>query len=446
MNTDIRLSIGFFQNPKTRKLEKRLGLEGVIGLQKLWLWAAQSKPDGDLSGLDSEDIELAADWSGEDGAFTRELVALGWIDETETGYCLHDWADHNPWQAEAKSRSDKARQAAASRWGGEQAEKSTRSQRLAEARKKGTHTKEEWQEMLTFFDSTCVKCGAKDVTIVKDHITPIYQGGSDGIDNIQPLCCDCNASKGPENKDWRSHYAGANGKKMPSKWLPNACETPADLQKTPANACKNASPSPFLSSPIQKGNINIPPLVKPENEDSSPASKTSQRGEEDLYAEPGIDFLELREYYNEHFRPEGPMAGFAEFKQLRAARSFPGMSVIYHDLGEREKARCWNKGYAPSLAKYFRERTWLAPITPNGGRDQPQGGTSGKSFDVQGQAEMFRRVAAKFEKEQEDNANATSNGHRTQVNGAVRTGAELRQGNAGVATGILDASARAISA
>lgn len=29
MNSDIRLSVGFWQHPKTRKLVKRLGLEGV---------------------------------------------------------------------------------------------------------------------------------------------------------------------------------------------------------------------------------------------------------------------------------------------------------------------------------------------------------------------------------------------------------------------------------
>lgn len=69
MNTDIRLSVGFWQHPKTRKLIKRLGLEAIRSLQILWLWAAQNRPDGVLSGMDWEDIELAADWQGEERAF-----------------------------------------------------------------------------------------------------------------------------------------------------------------------------------------------------------------------------------------------------------------------------------------------------------------------------------------------------------------------------------------
>ena len=108
MNTDIRLSTGFWSHPKTRKLIKRLGLEGVRSLQILWLWAAQEKPDGSLAGMDWEDIELAADWQGEERAFFDHCLGV-WIDEVEGGYVLHDWAAHNPWQVNADDRSDKAR-------------------------------------------------------------------------------------------------------------------------------------------------------------------------------------------------------------------------------------------------------------------------------------------------------------------------------------------------
>ena len=62
MNTDIRLSVGFWQHPKAKKTARRLGLEGIRSLQVLWLWSTQYRPDGNLSGMDWEDIELAADW------------------------------------------------------------------------------------------------------------------------------------------------------------------------------------------------------------------------------------------------------------------------------------------------------------------------------------------------------------------------------------------------
>ena len=71
-----------------------------------------------------------------------------------------------------------------------------RSERLTAARAQGRHSKAEWVEMLEFFGNRCVRCGASgaDVSIVKDHIVPIYAGGSDAISNLQPLCRSCNAS------------------------------------------------------------------------------------------------------------------------------------------------------------------------------------------------------------------------------------------------------------
>ena len=115
MNIDIRLSVGFWSHPKTKKLVKRLGLDGVRSLQILWLWTAQNKADGHLTTMDWEDIELAADWQGEEGKFFEHCLGV-WIDEVDGGYVLHDWEEHNPWQAEAAARSEQARQNAKSGW------------------------------------------------------------------------------------------------------------------------------------------------------------------------------------------------------------------------------------------------------------------------------------------------------------------------------------------
>lgn len=97
-----------------------------------------------------------------------------------------------------------------------------RKQRLQAAREKGTHTPDEWVLMKIFFEHTCVKCFGESglVNVEKDHIIPIYQGGSDSITNIQPLCAMCNAAKGPENIDHRIDYCSVHGKEMPAEWLP----------------------------------------------------------------------------------------------------------------------------------------------------------------------------------------------------------------------------------
>jgi 5-methylcytosine-specific restriction endonuclease McrA len=73
----------------------------------------------------------------------------------------------------------------------------SRYERLKAARRKGSHTPDQWEALRTICGNRCVRCGGKD------HIQPIYQGGSDAIENIQPLCPPCNSSKGPEAIDHR---------------------------------------------------------------------------------------------------------------------------------------------------------------------------------------------------------------------------------------------------
>ena len=82
-----------------------------------------------------------------------------------------------------------------------------RSIRLAAARAKGTHTEAQWISFVSAFGCRCVICGEsmQSNEIQKDHIIPIYQGGSDGIENLQPLCGPCNASKGPDRTNWAEY-------------------------------------------------------------------------------------------------------------------------------------------------------------------------------------------------------------------------------------------------
>lgn len=92
--------------------------------------------------------------------------------------------------------------------------------RLSEARKKGTHTKKEWAEMKEFFEDTCCCCMGENglAHIEKDHVIPIYQGGSDSINNLQPLCAKCNSSKGSNISDWRPQLADFLNKELPKKY------------------------------------------------------------------------------------------------------------------------------------------------------------------------------------------------------------------------------------
>jgi 5-methylcytosine-specific restriction endonuclease McrA len=70
---------------------------------------------------------------------------------------------------------------------------------------KSTHTEEEWLELKAFYNFKCLRCGAQepDIKLTRDHVVPLTQGGSDSIDNVQPLCAHCNSKKNNKHIDYR---------------------------------------------------------------------------------------------------------------------------------------------------------------------------------------------------------------------------------------------------
>lgn len=58
----------------------------------------------------------------------------------------------------------------------------------------GKHSLEEWNDLLIEFNNRCAFC-RKKTKLTKDHIVPLSEGGTDYIDNIQPLCKSCNSKK-----------------------------------------------------------------------------------------------------------------------------------------------------------------------------------------------------------------------------------------------------------
>lgn len=61
----------------------------------------------------------------------------------------------------------------------------------------GSHTKKQFLELKLQYKLTCPVCLRKEpeIKLQEDHIKPLFLGGSNDIENIQPLCGSCNSKK-----------------------------------------------------------------------------------------------------------------------------------------------------------------------------------------------------------------------------------------------------------
>uniref|UniRef100_A0A6M3KP16 Putative homing endonuclease n=1 Tax=viral metagenome TaxID=1070528 RepID=A0A6M3KP16_9ZZZZ len=69
----------------------------------------------------------------------------------------------------------------------------------------GSFTLEEWNALKKHYVFTCLACGKKEpeIKLSPDHVVPLSKGGSDFIENIQPLCAECNGRKMTRSTDFR---------------------------------------------------------------------------------------------------------------------------------------------------------------------------------------------------------------------------------------------------
>ena len=69
----------------------------------------------------------------------------------------------------------------------------------------GSHTDEEWQALKAFYEYKCLGCGKQEpeIRLTRDHVIPLTKGGTDSIDNVQPLCARCNSKKNNKHIDYR---------------------------------------------------------------------------------------------------------------------------------------------------------------------------------------------------------------------------------------------------
>lgn len=165
MADDARISTALPHHPKTVKLQRRLGAPGCWSLICLFLWVADNRPDGDLKGMSSEDIAIAADWAGEGGAFVAVLAEVGFVDGEAGAYMIHDWVEHNPWAAGRPERKASARKAANARW--------------EKLHSKGTNIDAQRMQSACESHETALPTSPHLTTEKQTHPNPPFQGGNE---------------------------------------------------------------------------------------------------------------------------------------------------------------------------------------------------------------------------------------------------------------------------
>jgi hypothetical protein len=107
---------------------------------------------------------------------------------------------------------------------------------------------------------------------------------------------------------------------------------------------------------------------------------------------PGIEFQELRFYYNEHAREEAPLSGFTEYRQLRASKRWPGFGVIQNSISAYSAAdpENWKNRHAPGLGKFLREHWWK--VTPKARASPARNGKPGAGDVMLKNSEISRQI------------------------------------------------------
>jgi hypothetical protein len=81
---------------KFLKLTRALDLPEPYTLGLLeWMWQTAYESGTDFIG-DADDVEMSAKWPGEKGKFFQAVLDIGWVDQNEDRYFVHDLWDHAP--------------------------------------------------------------------------------------------------------------------------------------------------------------------------------------------------------------------------------------------------------------------------------------------------------------------------------------------------------------
>lgn len=118
MNTDLRLSVHFFNDIKIKRLTAIHGDKGVTGLLKLWAFAATHRPSGLLTDISDDEVQFITEVPAPE--YLDNLIKLNLLERAAESLFIVNWEKHQTWVIGAEARSERARVAAVARWDAKQ--------------------------------------------------------------------------------------------------------------------------------------------------------------------------------------------------------------------------------------------------------------------------------------------------------------------------------------
>ena len=116
MPDDLRIKLGWPNNLKRKRLQQKLGGDGVVALLDLWCYAGSNCTKGILGDVSADDLALMAGWKGDSKVFLQALLDGPWIEKSGKKLVLHGWEEHQPFLYLSEEISAKAREKAEKRW------------------------------------------------------------------------------------------------------------------------------------------------------------------------------------------------------------------------------------------------------------------------------------------------------------------------------------------
>ena len=131
-NLYVRLHSSFWTHRKTLQLRRKLGDAAFWIPPRLWSFAAENAPDGDLSNYQAEDLAMLMQYSGNAQEMLQALNDAGFL---QNGI-IRNWEERNSFHV---TNHERAKMAAAARW-------SKRNEKLLEEKERDKDKEKESKE------------------------------------------------------------------------------------------------------------------------------------------------------------------------------------------------------------------------------------------------------------------------------------------------------------